>query len=92
MVLSEACTTLPVTEAATALVAALVAVLGTLTAKHRPAGARTRRSDELADDDLELEPDDWGVEDWETGPQPPVSPPEPRIGRIRAATRALRGL
>lgn len=59
-----ACTTLPVTEAATALVAALVAALGTIAAKHRPAGARTRVSDQLVDQGVAAGPGDWAP-DWE---------------------------
>lgn len=59
-----ACTSLPVTEAATALVAALVAALGTIAAKHRPAGARTRRTDDLALAAPVVPPDDWAP-DWE---------------------------
>lgn len=92
MNLTAACTSIPTSEAATALVAALVAALGTLAAKHRPAGARTRADDrrapELADDDLELA----GIQEAADEPYASLGWKPPPKARLRAAARALRGL
>jgi hypothetical protein len=90
--LTLACVGVSVDQAATALVAALIAAAGTLAAKHRPAGSRTRAADrrvlELADDDLAL----GGIQEPADGPYESLGWKPPPKARVRAAARALRGL
>lgn len=97
-----ACVDVPLTESMTAVIAAAVAALGTLAAKHRPAGKRTRATDRAtgagagrADEELAGEPfDDWELDAY--GAELAEQELEPGLGwrppgRIRAAARALRG-
>jgi hypothetical protein len=86
--LSVACTNLPLTEAITALVAALVAALGTLAAKHRPAGARTRRDDRPPPPAYGEPVEGYWLDEDDLEPPPPA-PGAPQ-GRLARALEALK--